>query len=128
MLTIAEHIADRSYPFNVRIILFGAEEIGLFGSRHYVENMSQEEIDNTIAMLNFDAFGSGRTLQVAGDIQLTSEATMIGKGLGVNLGHVLGGPVEGTRRSQRSRAVPTGRYPGAVPDLGRSIPHQLARR
>lgn len=86
VLTIAEHIADRSYPFNVRIILFGAEEIGLFGSRHYVENMSQEEIDNTIAMLNFDAFGSGRTLQVAGDIQLTSEATMIGKGLGVNLG------------------------------------------
>ena len=85
VLTIAEHIADRSYPFNVRVILFGAEEIGLFGSRHYVENMSQDEIDNTIAMLNFDAFGSGRTLQIAGDIQLTSEATRIGNNFGMNL-------------------------------------------
>ena len=47
--------------------------------------MSQEEIDNTIAMLNFDAVGSGRTLQIAGDIQLTNEATMIGKNLGMNL-------------------------------------------
>ena len=86
VLTIAEHIADRSYPFNVRIILFGAEEIGLFGSRHYVENMSPEEIDNTIAMLNFDAFGSGRTLQMAGDVQLTTEATRIGNSLGVDPG------------------------------------------
>ena len=86
VLTIAEHVADRDYPFNVRIILFGAEEIGLFGSRHYVENMSQEEVDNTIAMLNFDAFGSGRTLQIAGDIQLTAEATRIGSKLGINLG------------------------------------------
>ncbi len=86
VLTIAEHISDRSYPFNVRVILFGAEEIGLFGSRHYVENMSKDEVDNTIAMLNFDAFGSGRTLQAAGDIQLTAEATMIGKSLGMDLG------------------------------------------
>ncbi len=86
VLTIAEHIADRSYPFNVRVILFGAEEIGLFGSRHYAENMSQDEIDNTIAMLNFDAFGSGRTLQAAGDIQLTSEAKMIGERLGMSMG------------------------------------------
>ena len=86
VLTIAEHIADRSYPFNVRIILFGAEEIGLFGSRHYVENMSPEEIDNTIAMLNFDAFGSGRTLQMAGDVQLTTEAARIGNSLGVDPG------------------------------------------
>ena len=85
VLTIAKHIANRTYPFNVRVILFGAEEIGLFGSRHYVENMSQEEIDNTIAMLNFDAVGSGRTLQIAGDIQLTNEATMIGKNLGMSL-------------------------------------------
>ena len=86
VLTIAEHISDRDYPFNVRVILFGAEEIGLFGSRHYVDNMSRDEIDNTIAMLNFDAFGSGRTLQVAGDIQLTAEATRIGSNLGMNLG------------------------------------------
>ena len=86
VLTVADHIADRDYPFNVRIILFGAEEVGLFGSRHYVDNMSQQQIDSTVAMLNFDAFGSGRTLQMAGDIELTAEATRIGNNLGMNLG------------------------------------------
>ena len=59
LLTVARHIAGRDYPFDVRIVLFGTEEYGLFGSEHYVENMSQQEIDGTIAMLNFDALGSG---------------------------------------------------------------------
>ena len=86
VLTIADYIAERDYPFNVRIILFGAEEVGLFGSRHYVDNMSPEEIDNTIAMLNFDAVGSGRTLQMAGDIELTAEATRIGNNMGLDMG------------------------------------------
>ena len=86
VLTIADHIADRNYPFDVRVILFGAEEVGLFGSRHYVDDMSPDEIANTIAMLNFDAFGSGSTLQIAGDIELTTEATRIGNKLGLDPG------------------------------------------
>ncbi|MCE2457899.1 MAG: M20/M25/M40 family metallo-hydrolase [Dehalococcoidia bacterium] len=103
VLTIAEHISDRDYPFNVRVILFGAEEIGLFGSRHYVENMSKDEVDNTIAMLNFDAFGSGRTLQAAGDIQLTGEATRIGSNLGMNLGTFSEDPITGRSGWPESR-------------------------
>lgn len=87
VLTIADHIADRSYPFDVRIILFGAEEIGLFGSRHYADNMSQEEIDNTIAMLNFDAFGSGTRLGISGDGELVDRALQIGDKLGLTLFH-----------------------------------------
>lgn len=87
VLTVADHIAGRDYPFNVRIILFGAEEIGLFGSRHYVDNMSQEEIDNTIAMLNFDAFGSGTRLGISGDGELVDRALQIGDKLGLSLLH-----------------------------------------
>ena len=86
VLTLAEHVAGRVYPFNVRIILFGAEEIGLFGSRHYVDNMRAEEIDNTIAMLNFDALGSGAALQASGDPDLVEEASSIGIDLGTELG------------------------------------------
>ena len=86
VLTIADHIAERDYPFNVRVILFGAEEIGLFGSRHYVGNMSQQQIDSTIAMLNFDAFGSGMTLQMAGDDELAAEVTRIGNAIGIDPG------------------------------------------
>ena len=36
-MTVARHIAERDYPFDVRIVLFGAEEEGLFGSKQYVE-------------------------------------------------------------------------------------------
>ena len=59
LMTIARHIAERDYPFDVRIVLFGAEEEGLLGSKHYVETMTGQEIDGTIAMLNFDAAGVG---------------------------------------------------------------------
>ena len=59
LLTIAREIANREYPFTVRFIAFGAEELGLFGSRYYVDRLSDGEIAATIAMVNFDALGSG---------------------------------------------------------------------
>ena len=59
LLTIAREIAGREYPFTVRFIAFGAEELGLFGSRYYVDRLSDGEIAATIAMVNFDALGSG---------------------------------------------------------------------
>ena len=98
VLTIADHIAGRDYPFDVRIILFGAEEVGLFGSRHYVDNMSPEQIDNTIAMLNFDAFGSGTALGVSGDGGLVDRALQIGDNLRLTLFH------EGERRAVSDHA------------------------
>ena len=86
LLTIAAHTADTDYPFTVRIILFGAEEIGLFGSRHYVDGMSEEQVENTLAMLNFDALGSGDSLMVIGDSDLMAQAQTIGDGLGLDIG------------------------------------------
>ena len=82
LLTVARHVAGRDYSFDVRIVLFGTEEYGLFGSEYYVENMSHEEIDGTIAMLNFDALGSGTTLHAIGDYDLTSKAREIGRDIG----------------------------------------------
>ena len=86
VLTLAEHMAERDYPFDMRIILFGAEEVGLLGSKYYVDNMSAEDIDNTIAMLNFDAFGSGTTLEAAGDPELIAAASESGRDFGLDLG------------------------------------------
>ena len=82
LLTVARHIAGRDYPFDVRILLFGFEEYGLIGSEHYVVNMSPEEVDSTIAMLNFDALGSGTALLAIGDYDLTSKAREIGREMG----------------------------------------------
>ena len=70
MLTIAREIADREYPFTVRFIAFGAEELGLYGSYYYVDRLSDEEIDSTVAMLNFDALGSGPQTATMGTLSL----------------------------------------------------------
>ena len=47
--------------------LFGAEELGLIGSRHYV-NRPIAPLDRTVAMVNFDMVGrlQGRSLNVGG--------------------------------------------------------------
>lgn len=42
----------------VRFAWWGAEELGLLGSEHYVAELSQEEIDEIALYLNFDMVGS----------------------------------------------------------------------
>ena len=98
LMTVARHIAERDYPFDVRIILFGAEEFGLFGSEHYVERMGRNEIDSTIVMLNFDALGSGNTLHAIGDFDLVTKAIEVGRELGAPIA------LEGTRGASSDHA------------------------
>ena len=48
LLVMAEELAeanseDESLPYALRFIFFGVEEIGLYGSKHYVENLSEQE-------------------------------------------------------------------------------------
>ena len=59
LLIMAEEILDEPLPFAVRFVFFGVEEIGLYGSKHYVDTLSENERENIIAMLNFDAMGKG---------------------------------------------------------------------
>ena len=56
----------KSYPTwaTVVFIAFGAEEVGLRGSNFYVSQLSDEEIANTIAMINMDMVGIGDYLNV----------------------------------------------------------------
>lgn len=77
VMTMAELTAGAEYPFTVRFVLFGSEEIGLFGSRHYVDTLSEREVEATIAMLNFDVPGSGDHLDFIGSRELTDHATEI---------------------------------------------------
>jgi aminopeptidase YwaD len=70
ILTIARQIADREYPFTVRFIAFGAEELGLYGSKYYISQLSAEETESTIAMLNFDALATGPVTGILGTIEL----------------------------------------------------------
>lgn len=43
----------------VKFILFGAEEVGLIGSEYYASNMSEDEVKNTIVMVNLDSLVVG---------------------------------------------------------------------
>ena len=83
VVTIAKHVADREFPFNLRIILFGAEELGLFGSRHYVNELDDDDIRDILAMINFDALGSGSSLTITGDDDLVNQVTTFSRGVGI---------------------------------------------
>ncbi len=60
LLLLAEELAAQDLPFDVRFVFFGVEEVGLFGSKHYVESLSETERSKHVAMLNFDAMGDGK--------------------------------------------------------------------
>jgi Zn-dependent M28 family amino/carboxypeptidase len=59
-LEIAETLAkDKIKPRNkVRFAFWGAEESGLLGSTHYVENLSPDQVGDLFANLNFDMVAS----------------------------------------------------------------------
>lgn len=54
LLELAQRL-DPDTRHTVKFILFGAEEVGLLGSRHYVSTMTPDEIDDTIVMINMDS-------------------------------------------------------------------------
>ena len=58
ILEIAEQMAKVGPRNQVRFIWFGAEESGLLGSEFYVESLTEDEIDDIAAMLNFDMIAS----------------------------------------------------------------------
>ena len=60
VLEIALQLAELDAgPRNrVRFAFWGAEELGLVGSRHYVEGLEDDELEDISAYLNFDMVGS----------------------------------------------------------------------
>lgn len=85
LLAIAESLAEVDLPFTLRIVPFGSEELGLLGSRHYVQSLSEEELANTKAMLNFDALGSGTGVSIFGNQDFTELASALGGETGVDV-------------------------------------------
>jgi aminopeptidase YwaD len=86
VLTVARETAGRQYPFTLRFMGFGAEELGLIGSSRYVESLSAEERGRIRAVLNLDVVGGPVSLAVGGDGQLGSRMRELASGLGLSLG------------------------------------------
>lgn len=61
VLTLADYLKDKELPYGVDFVLFGAEEVGIFGSEAYVQKIKDEKATLPILMINFDSL-------IAGDI------------------------------------------------------------
>ena len=58
ILEVAVQMSKVNPRNTVRFMWFGAEELGLLGSTHYVSQLSQDQIDDIALNLNFDMVGS----------------------------------------------------------------------
>ncbi|MGI6701698.1 MAG: M28 family metallopeptidase [Christensenellales bacterium] len=59
MAEIIARVEDSELTVDLVFIAFGAEEAGLYGSADFVNNMSAEEINNTLLMINLDSISCG---------------------------------------------------------------------
>ena len=90
VLELARVLSERSLPVRVRVVFFGAEEIGLNGSQHYVTTLSALERSRILAMLNFDMVGVGDRALVGGDDRLTDVAVDKAAELGARVAEMTG--------------------------------------
>lgn len=60
----------------VKFILFGAEEVGLIGSEYYASNMSEDEVNNTIVMVNLDSLIVGDKMYFHAGRSAATEPTL----------------------------------------------------
>ena len=104
ILAIAEELAGQDLPFTVRFIAFGSEELGLRGSAHYVSSLSDVQRDEIVAMLNFDALGSGVRLQILGDGLLVDRTTELAQREGISVLRGRGQPGSSSDHVSFSRA------------------------
>ena len=56
---------DMDHYYTLQYVFFGAEEVGLIGAFHFVDQMSQEEVDNLVLMINADVIMDGPELVYA---------------------------------------------------------------
>ena len=93
LLAVARAIHGKPYPFTIRFIAFGSEELGLFGSRSYVASLTDAEREAIVAMLNFDVPGSGKAVELEGSLDLIRQVLGYGRENGIEV--KVGRPLEG---------------------------------
>ena len=67
MLEVAKLIAGQSTPYTIRFIAFGAGDNGSLGSYAYLNQMTQDEFENIIVMIDLDSLVAGDIAYVFSD-------------------------------------------------------------
>lgn len=98
MLEVASLIKDIKTHATIKFVAFGAEEAGLRGSRAFVAEMTEEDIENTIAMINMDMVGIGDNFHVYSAMDTSSPAwvSKMALDIGMNLDLDIRTTVDGT--------------------------------
>jgi aminopeptidase YwaD len=94
VLELARVLAARDEPFAFHFALFGAEELGLYGSHHYVESLTDAERGAMRAMINLDMVGVGDAWRFGGTDDLVQRALEASSDMGER-GLPLRGPQSG---------------------------------
>lgn len=84
LLAVAKELSKFSLGYEIRFVAFGAEEVGLIGSREYLAKLPTDEKARIQAMLNFDALAGGNIGILIGSPNLTSLALAISRIAGIN--------------------------------------------
>ncbi|MGL5381671.1 M20/M25/M40 family metallo-hydrolase [Clostridium sp.] len=58
LMELAKLFVDYDTKADIKFVAFGAEEIGLKGSKYYVDNLTSEEKEKTIGNMNMDMIGT----------------------------------------------------------------------
>lgn len=82
---VAGHIGEMTLPFGVKVVFFGSGEAGIVGADHYAMGMSEEELENTMGMVNLDLLGTGLEQVLLGDPHLAGQVAEAGHDLGIGL-------------------------------------------
>jgi hypothetical protein len=68
-LTTAEHFYGVETEYTIQFVFFTAEEYGLYGSQAFVDAMTEEQIENTLYMINMDSLVCGDYCYLYGGVQ-----------------------------------------------------------
>jgi len=83
VLELARTVAALHLPGDNCFVLFGAEELGLLGSRHFVDSLDEVERQELRAMLNFDMTGVGASWLLIGSPELVALGARVAAGAGI---------------------------------------------
>ena len=94
-LTMLENLVSVKTPYTIQFVFFTAEEYGCYGSTAYANAMTDEEVENTLYMINLDSLVCGDYCYLYGGVQNNAAKTVtateaydnamnIAKSLGLN--------------------------------------------
>ncbi len=75
-LVTAKHLFEADNHYTIKTVFFTAEEIGLIGATYYAENMTEEEVADTLYYLNLDSIMAGDYTYLYGGVQDNATKTV----------------------------------------------------